>query len=145
MLRGRYTLEASFCGCDDRRSRHAVPVDDRDDDEAVSTDGGDKATGGTPAGAPSSADIVGRGFHFSTAHLQQIGIRFCRALHAYFGLGSPPQSDSARQASEDAAALAQVDGLNQLPQNQYVRSALLELMSGDFDAGDGDSEGSDGG
>ena len=91
-----YTMEASFCGCDQRRERG----NDAESGNAPASDepGSNSSSvhnGGTPAPAPSADGIVySGGFHFSSNHLQQIGYRFCRALHVYFGLGAPPNSES---------------------------------------------------
>ena len=83
-----YTLEASFCGCDDRRRDRSIV--ERDAAEALETSGsGNCGNVGNSFGASTRAYEGGGGFHFSTAHLQQIGWRFCRALHVYFGLGAP--------------------------------------------------------
>ena len=132
-----YTLEASFCGCDERRAG-------RSGEEAGAHD--DSSSSG-PAGAPSSDSVAtGGGFHFSSGHLQQIGYRFCKALHVYFGLGVPPNAESKLEEPPGLPTIASIDGIHQLPDNSSVHAAIIELMQGDVDAGpDGDSEGSDGG
>ena len=134
-----YTMEASFCGCDDRRRNRNAQLDSDDDNEEAPA----------PAPAPAAADGEkprGTGFHFSTAHLQQIGCRFCRALHAYFGLLGPAAVTDEKKLREDEAALAAIEGIGALPSNQSIHQCLLDLMSGEFDEGaDGDTEGSDGG
>ena len=51
-----------------------------------------------------------------------------------------------RNANDLMTAIAAIDGIASLPANASVHSALIDLMSGEFDAGaDGDTEGSDGG
>ena len=145
-----YTMEASFCGCDDRRRARAAEVDSDDDDDEAPVTAPEPAPASAPASAPAdesardSAKPTGGGFHFSTAHLQQIGSRFCRALHGYFGLGAPPTAEEA--ARIDKAAIDAIEGVKALPSNLAIHQTLIDLMSGEFDAGaDGDTEGSDGG
>ena len=145
-----YTLEASFCGCDERRAgrsgEEAAPA-------PTTSAHDDSSSTGAPSGAPSSDGVaMGGGFHFSSSHLQQIGYRFCKALHVYFGLGVPPNADSKLTDSKleepppGLPTIASIDGIQQLPDNASVHAALVELMQGDVDAGpEGDSEGSDGG
>ena len=141
-------MEASFCGCDQRRERG----NDAESGNAPASDepGSNSSSvhnGGTPAPAPSADGIVySGGFHFSSNHLQQIGYRFCRALHVYFGLGAPPNSESKLEEPPGMPSISSIEGIQNLPDNASVHAAIIELMQGDVDAGpDADSEGSDGG
>lgn len=143
-----YTLEASFCGCDERRTRGSIDPEANAPAPAPADDSGSEANGpGAPTGAPSSDEIAfSGGFHFSSGHLQQIGVRFCKALHVYFGLGAPPNGEAKMEEPPGLPSISSIDGIQQLPDNACVHAALIELMQGDVDAGpDGDSEGSDGG
>ena len=123
-----YTLEASFCGCDERREKRsqmliegAPAAEETGSNGQNSNDGSGRATpqvGGPPSddgatGAPAAAEAPAPsadgpnglirdagGFHFSSGHLMQIGCRFCRALHVYFGLGAPPAEFGAPTTKE---------------------------------------------
>ena len=174
-----YTLEASFCGCDERREKRsqmliegAPAAEETGSNGQNSNDGSGRATpqvGGPPSddgatGAPAAAEAPAPsadgpnglirdagGFHFSSGHLMQIGCRFCRALHVYFGLGAPPAEFGAPTTKEKMEELgglsvSQIDGISQLPNNQSVLAALEELLRGDVDlGGDDDDDGSDDG
>ena len=152
-----YTLEASFCGCDERRERHnggnissnaAAQESAPAADERPSGEGAGEEGAGAPATEMGGGASLGGGFHFTTAHFLQFGFRFCRALHVYFGLGAPANDGSTREKIEELSGLSvsQLEMLGQLPNNPSVHAALTELLQGAVDDVDGgDSEGSDGG